>query len=54
MYRAKPVGFELVAKNQLGEESLSTPVICDSRIYYRCTEVVDGKRKEFLYCLGAK
>ena len=54
VYRAKPEGFELVAKNQLGEESLSTPVICDSRIYYRCTEQVDGKRQEFLYCLGAK
>jgi outer membrane protein assembly factor BamB len=54
VYRAKPEGFELVAKNQLGEESLSTPVICDSRIYYRCTELVDGKRQEFLYCLGAK
>jgi outer membrane protein assembly factor BamB len=54
VYRAKPEGFELVAKNQLGEESLSTPVICDSRIYYRCTEQVDGKRQEFLYCLGPK
>jgi outer membrane protein assembly factor BamB len=52
VYRAKPDGFELVAKNQLGEESLSTPVICGGRIYYRCTQMVEGQRQEYLYCLG--
>jgi outer membrane protein assembly factor BamB len=52
VFRAKPDGFELLAKNQLGEESLSTPVICDSKIYYRCSQIVDGKRQEYLYCLG--
>lgn len=52
IYRAEPGGFELIAKNQLGEESLSTPVICSSKIYYRCTQIIDGKRQEFLYCLG--
>jgi hypothetical protein len=31
---------------------LSTPVICDSKIFYRCTETQDGKRQEVLYCLG--
>ncbi|MFN5392281.1 MAG: serine/threonine protein kinase, partial [Planctomycetota bacterium] len=52
VFRANPDGFELLAKNQLGEESLSTPVICDSKIYYRCSQIVDGKRQEYLYCLG--
>ena len=52
VFRANPDGFELLAKNQLGEESLSTPVICDSKIFYRCTEMQDGKRQEVLYCLG--
>jgi len=52
VYQANPERFELIAKNQLGEESLSTPVICDSKIYYRCTEILDGKRQEFLYCIG--
>lgn len=51
VFRAKPDGFELLAKNQLGEESLSTPVICDSKIYYRCSQTIDGNRQEFLYCL---
>jgi outer membrane protein assembly factor BamB len=52
VFRAKPDSFELLGKNQLGEESLSTPVICDSKIFYRCTEMQDGKRQEVLYCLG--
>ena len=52
VFRANPDGFELLAKNQLGEESLSTSVICDSKIYYRCSQIVDGKRQEYLYCLG--
>ncbi|MFM7518723.1 MAG: PQQ-binding-like beta-propeller repeat protein [Pirellula sp.] len=52
VFRAKPDGFELLTKNQLGEESLSTPVICDSKIYYRCSQTIDGNRQEFLYCLG--
>ncbi len=52
IYRADPTKFEQLAKCKLGDEVLSTLVICDSRIYYRAAWQVDGKREEFLYCLG--
>ncbi len=52
IYRADPSKFEQLAKCKLGDEVLSTLVICDSHIYYRAAHVVDGKREEFLYCLG--
>ncbi|MEQ1826754.1 MAG: PQQ-binding-like beta-propeller repeat protein [Pirellula sp.] len=52
VFRAEPSGYKQLATNKLGEEVLSTPVICDSRIYYRASNVVDGKRTEYLYCLG--
>lgn len=52
VFRADPTKFELISKNQLGSEVLATPVICDSKVYYRCAEEVNGKRQEFLYCLS--
>ncbi len=52
VYKASPIGFEQVSKNDLGDEVLSTPVICGDRIYYRAAHLIDGNRKEFLYCLG--
>ena len=52
IYRVDPAKFELLAKCKLGDEVLSTLVICDSRIYCRAAHLVDGKREEFLYCLG--
>lgn len=54
IFKASPKGFELVAENQLAEEVFATPTICDSRIYMRAASKVDGKRQEFLYCLGTK
>ncbi len=52
VYRADPKKFEQLAKNKLGDEVLSTLVICDGRIYYRAASLIDSKREEFLYCLG--
>jgi outer membrane protein assembly factor BamB len=52
VYRADPTKFEQLGKCKLGDEVLSTLVICDSRIYCRAAHSVDGKREEFLYCLG--
>ncbi len=52
IFRASPHGFEELAKNQLGSEVFSTPVICGGRVYYRAATVVDGVRKEHLYCLA--
>jgi outer membrane protein assembly factor BamB len=52
IYKAQPTSFELLAKNELPGEVLSTPTICGSRIYMRVAEQQDSERQEMLYCLG--
>lgn len=52
VFTASPDGFTLLAKNQLGDNVYATPSICDSRIYTRIAHDIDGRRQEFLYCLG--
>lgn len=52
VFRASPKEFELLAKNKLGEDVLSTPVFVASHIYYRASIPTDGKRQEFLFCIG--
>lgn len=52
IFQADSKKFELVAENQLGSGVFATPTICNSRIYMRVVEQVDGKRQEMLYCIG--
>lgn len=52
VYRVSPAKFELLAKNKLGDESLSSVAICGSRIYIRVVEDVDGRPQGMLYCLA--
>ncbi len=52
VFRANPDGAETVSENALGSEAIATPVICDSRIYMRVAFREDGRRQEYLYCLG--
>ena len=53
VYRADPDNFEILAKNQLGDEAFATPTILGNRIYTRVTHLDDeGERQEMLYCLG--
>lgn len=47
-------GYKKLATNKLGDNVFSTPTICGSRIYTRVAHENDGKRQEFLYCLGQK
>lgn len=54
IFKATPTEFELLGDNKLGDEMLSTPTICGSRIYMRVALKKDGKRSEVLYCLGTK
>ena len=42
------------AVNQLGDECMSTPAVCDSRIYLRVAQTKGELRQEMLYCLGKK
>lgn len=52
IFKTTPKKFELLGENKLGTEVFATPTFCESRIYMRATEEVDGKRQEFLYCIG--
>lgn len=52
--KASPESFELVAENNLGDESFATPVILDGRVYLRVAESTSGHRQETLYCIGLK
>jgi outer membrane protein assembly factor BamB len=52
VFKAQPTSFELVARNQLGQEAFATPTICDSRIYIRVAADTGSGRQETLYCIG--
>jgi hypothetical protein len=52
VFKAQPSRFELVSRNQLGDEAFATPTICDSRIYMRVASSAGGGRQETLYCIG--
>jgi outer membrane protein assembly factor BamB len=52
IFKAKPTGFEQVALNQLDDECMSTPAVCDSRIYLRVARTTGDHRQEVVYCLG--
>lgn len=52
--RATPAAFELLAENQLGEETFATPTICGGQIFFRIANQVDGKRQEELVVVGKK
>ncbi len=52
VFRTNPEKFELVARNQLGEESFATLSVCGDRIYMRVASGSGANREESLYCLG--
>jgi hypothetical protein len=52
--KADPAKFELVAKNQLGDEVFAAPTICGSRIYMRVAEQQGDICQEMLYCIGKR
>ncbi|MEW4531080.1 PQQ-binding-like beta-propeller repeat protein [Maioricimonas sp. JC845] len=54
VFRANPEEFDLVAENQLGDETFATPTICGGRIYMRVASSAGGERVETLYCLDEK
>ena len=53
VFKANPDSFELVAENQLGTDVFATPVICGNAIYIRAAVKTQGRREEWLYCIGA-
>ena len=54
VFKANPNEFELVARNQLGDEAFATPAFTGGRIYARIAKQERGRRQEYLYCLGLK
>jgi outer membrane protein assembly factor BamB len=54
VFRANPERFELVAENQLGNESFASPTIVGGQIFHRTATRQQGKRQEWLYCLGTR
>ncbi|HEV8059055.1 MAG TPA: PQQ-binding-like beta-propeller repeat protein [Gemmataceae bacterium] len=52
IFKADPKAFALVAENKLGDEAMASPAICGSHIFMRVAETRDGRRQEWLYCLG--
>jgi outer membrane protein assembly factor BamB len=51
VFEATPEKFTLLGQNPLGDESFSTPAICDNRIYLRSAKT-SLTRQEFLWCVG--
>ena len=51
VFEATPEKFTLLGQNALGDESFSTPAICDNRIYLRGAKT-SPKRQEYLWCVG--
>lgn len=52
VFNADPAGFKLLAQNQLGYESYASPVICGNRLYLRVAKKENGRRQEYLCCIG--
>jgi outer membrane protein assembly factor BamB len=52
VFQANGEKCELVAENQLDDESFASPAIVDGRIYLRTAKHAGGKRQEYLTCIG--
>lgn len=52
IFKASTEKLTIVATNKLGTNVYSTPAICGSRLYNRVAIDKDGKRQEFLFCIG--
>ncbi len=52
IFKANPQKFEKVGENKLGQSVFATPAICGGMIYMRVAHEEDGKRQEYLYCIG--
>lgn len=52
VFKPEPTQCVLVAENQLDEEAFASPAVSGKHLFLRTAATVDGKRQEFLYCLG--
>lgn len=49
-----PKKLHTVSINKLGSDVFATPSFAGDQIFMRVADKVDGKRQEYLYCIGAK
>lgn len=54
IYRASREKLEMVAQNRIGENVFSTPAICGDRLYNRISITENGKRQEYVVCVGQR
>jgi outer membrane protein assembly factor BamB len=53
VFKPNPQKFDLVAKNQLGNDSFASPAVSGNQLFLRVAFRSGGKREEFLYCIGS-
>lgn len=54
VFKATPERFDLVAQNQIGNDSFASPAICGGQVFLRVAETSGQGRQEYLYCFGKK
>lgn len=54
VFKATPDRFDLVAQNQIGNDSFASPAICGGQVFLRVAQSSGGGRQEFLYCFAEK
>ncbi len=52
VWKASPDNFQLLAENQLGDESFASPAVAGGQLFLRVAKQEDGKRQEYLFCIG--
>jgi outer membrane protein assembly factor BamB len=52
VFKVNPQEFQLVAENQLGDESYASPAVSGNQMFWRVAKTTDGRRQEYLYCIG--
>lgn len=52
VWKPNPEKFEMVAENQIGNDSFPSPAVAGGQIFLRVADSSGGKRQEFLYCFG--
>jgi outer membrane protein assembly factor BamB len=54
VFSADPKKFEILSENKMGDQTLSTPAICDGQIFVRVAVDEGNVRQEKLFCIEAK
>ena len=52
VFRPNPTKFDLVAENQIGNDSFPSPAICGGQVFLRVASRGDNSRQEWLYCFA--